>query len=190
MDGDRRPPRTGRAIFLDRDGVVTEETGAYITTPSALRLTPGAPEAIAKLNRSGWLVFIFTNQAGVGRGFLTLEDLFAIHARLHEEVGKAGGRITGVYFCPHAPEAGCNCRKPKAGLLLQAAEEHGLDLSQCWVVGDSHRDIVAGAAVLAHTALVLTGHTKRSDLAGSPAPRPERVFDDIAAVSDWLSRLE
>ncbi len=175
-----------RVVFLDRDGVVTAETGAYVTTASALQILPGACEAIARLHSCGWKVFLFTNQAGVGRGYLSLETLGAIHDRLVEEIERAGGRLAGIYFCPHAPEAGCDCRKPKAGLLLRAAREHGLNLSGCWVLGDSHRDIIAGATVQAHTAIALTGHTKQGDIATMPEPRPERVFMNIQEASEWL----
>lgn len=178
-----------RVVFLDRDGVVTAETGEYIVEPGALQILPGACEAIARLNAYGWRVFLFTNQAGVGRGYLSLETLDRIHKRLVEEIERAGGRLEGIYYCPHTPEAECKCRKPKAGLLLQAAQEHGLDLSHCWVLGDSHRDIVAGEAVQAYTGIVLTGHTKRADIEAMPLPHPERVFEDIAEAAGWLCAL-
>ncbi len=175
-----------RVVFLDRDGVVTAETGAYITEPSALVILAGVREAIATLCAAGWKVFLFTNQAGVGRGYLSLEMLERIHQHLKEELAAAGGHFEGIYYCPHHPEAGCDCRKPKAGLLLRAAQEHALNLEECWVLGDSHRDIQAGATVQAHTALILTGHTKQFDSATSPLPHPEQVFADLPSAVEWL----
>lgn len=173
-------------LFLDRDGVVTTEGGEYVTDPDALRLLPGAAEAIARLAAAGWRLFLFTNQAGVGKGYLTLERLKAIHRRLTETLEAAGGRLNGIYFCPHHPDAGCDCRKPLPGMLLRAAAEHGLDLSACTVVGDSPRDIAAGHAAGCRTVLVLTGHTRSFDPVTFPAPHPDIVLPDLAAVADTL----
>lgn len=177
-----------RVVFLDRDGVLTAETGEYITRPEDLSLLPGAAEAVATLNAAGWTVFVFTNQAGVGRGHLTLETLETIHHRLYAEVEAAGGTLTGIYACPHHPDEGCDCRKPKSGLLLRAAAEHNLDLRDCVVIGDSPRDLAAGVAVGCRLLLVLTGHTKQYDPATFPDPQPERVFPNLTAAAGWLSQ--
>jgi histidinol-phosphate phosphatase family protein len=179
-----------RAVFLDRDGVLTAEIGETITHPDTLRLLPGAADAAARLNAAGWQVFVFTNQAGVGRGHLTLETLHAIHDRLRAEVAAAGGMLSGIYACPHHPDDGCACRKPKSGLLLQAAAEHALDLTTCVVIGDSPRDIAAGHAVGCRTILVLTGHTHTFDAETFPAPHPDHVFPDLSAAADWLPRIQ
>ena len=173
-------------VFLDRDGVLTLESGEYITSPEDLQLLPGAADAVARLTQAGWQVFVFTNQAGVGRGYLTLEALEAIHTRLHAEIEWAGGKLTSIYACPHHPDAGCDCRKPKPGLLLQAASEHSLDLSQCFVIGDSPRDIAAGHAVGCKTLLVLTGHTSTYSPATFPLPHPNHIFPDLPSATDWL----
>lgn len=178
-----------RAVFLDRDGVLTPETGEYIIHPDTISLLSGALEAVARLTAAGWPVFLFTNQAGVGRGVLTPETLDAIHARVVAEVEAAGGTITAIYACIHHPDAGCDCRKPKPGLLLQAAADYALDLTACYVVGDSPRDIAAGQAAGCHTLLVLTGHTRTYEPAIFPAPQPEQVFPDLPAAADWLAAL-
>src|SRR5690348_1195966 len=128
------PTRERHVVFLDRDGVLTAETGAYITEPAGLILLPGAAEAVARLTAAGRRVFLFTNQAGVGRGCLTAEMLERIHAHLAAHIEAAGGRLEGVYVCPHHPDAGCDCRKPEPGLLLRAAADHALDLHDCVVV--------------------------------------------------------
>src|SRR5262245_24047962 len=110
-----------RAVLLDRDGVLTAETGEYITRPEDLHLLPGAAEAVVRLNRAGWRVAVVTNQAGVGRGFLTLDALDAIHQKLQADLAASGGELAGIFFCPHHPDENCPCRKPRPGLLIQAA---------------------------------------------------------------------
>jgi D-glycero-D-manno-heptose 1,7-bisphosphate phosphatase len=175
-----------RAVLLDRDGVLTAETGDYITRPEDLQLIPGAAEAVARLSRAGWTVAVVTNQAGVGRGFLTLDSLQAIHQKLRDAIAAAGGVLAGIFTCPHHPDENCHCRKPKPGLLLQAAESLSLDLSACYIVGDSPRDIVAGHAVGCKTVLALTGHTKHYTPEVFPNPQPDLTFTDLTAFADHL----
>jgi histidinol-phosphate phosphatase family protein len=115
------------AVFLDGDGVLNAES-SVIMRQEALRLLPSAGKAVARLNAHGGRVFVFTNQSGVGRGLMTLQDLDDVHARLMEML-QEGAEIAGIYFCPHAPDAGCDSRKPGSGLLLRASEEHCLDLA-------------------------------------------------------------
>lgn len=178
---------TDRAVFLDRDGVLNEECG-YITRPEDLQPIPGALEAVARITRAGWPVCVFTNQAGVGRGLMTLTDLEAVHARLLGLIAGAGGALAGIYACPHHPDDGCGCRKPRPGLLETAAREHALRLTDCWVVGDSRRDIEAGRAAGCRTILVLTGHTRAYDATAFQGAEPDLVLPDLAAVADWLLR--
>lgn len=175
-----------RVLFLDRDGVLNVEGGKHITHPDDLHLLPGSAEAVARLTACGWQVFVYTNQSGVGRGYMTMSDLDAIHDRLIGLMEAAGGKIEQIYACPHGPEDGCSCRKPKPGLLFRAAEEHSLNLTDCCAVGDSARDIAAGHAAGCRTILVLSGHTKVYDPATFPQPLPELVFPSLAVVADWL----
>jgi histidinol-phosphate phosphatase family protein len=175
-----------RALFLDRDGTISAETGKYITRPEDLQILPGALEAIRLCTEAGFRVFLFTNQAGVGKGALTLETLHAIHTHLLTQIEEAGGRVEAVYVCPHHPNDGCACRKPKAGLLWQAQKEHTLDLSQAVVIGDSARDIAAGASVGALCLLVQTGHTAEFDPTTFPSPHPAHVFPTLLDAAHWL----
>ncbi len=152
------------AIFLDRDGVVIEDVN-YLVSSSQVRLVPGSADAIAALNRAGWPVVIVTNQSGVARGLFTMEGVHAVHRHLSEQLAGYGAKIEAYYFCPHYPTAEvaefrveCSCRKPHPGMLLQAAEELGLDLARSWMVGDRETDLAAGAAAGASTILVRTGH--------------------------------
>ncbi len=168
-----------RAYFLDRDGVLNEDRG-YIARLEDFVMLHGAADAVAALNRDGWPVIVFTNQSGVARGMLTAERLEEIHAKLRAEIAAAGGELTAIYACPHGPDSDCDCRKPKAGMLLRAAAEHGIDLFASVAVGDSPRDIAAGHAAGCATVLVLSGQTRAYDPAAFPEPKPNRVCADLA----------
>lgn len=178
------------AVFLDRDGVLSVEDGAFVTRPEDLRLLAGAAEAVAKLNAAGWKVVVFTNQSAVGRGLLTAETLDAIHDRLRQELAAAGAALTAVYACIHHPTAGCDCRKPLPGMLLQAAREHNIDLAKSYAIGDSPRDIAAAHAAGCIPLLVLSGHTHTYDPASFPNPQPMKVFPDLPTAVEWLTESD
>lgn len=176
------------AIFLDRDGVVIEER-EYLSSPDQVHLLPGAAETIAALNRAGWCVVIVTNQSGIARGFFTPSALDRIHQRLQHLLWCYGAQVDGIYVCPHHPEADidiyrrqCHCRKPQPGLLLQAAEELGIDLSESWMIGDRVSDLEAGSAAGCRTVLVRTGYGARVDIIAldRSALRLELVAADLA----------
>ena len=135
-----------KAVFLDRDGTINRPPpeGWYITSTQNFELLAGVTEAIASLNEDGFLVFVVTNQRCIARDVVRAEVVSQIHERLLHEVSRAGGRVEQIYVCPHEDADDCECRKPKPGMLLQAARDHQLDLSQCWMVGDSPSDVAAG----------------------------------------------
>lgn len=140
------------AAFLDRDGVLNEDTG-YVHRVADFRWMPGAVGALQRLHAAGFALVVVTNQSGVGRGLYTLDDVEAFHAHMRSELAVAGVSIAGFYACPHHPEAmlaeyrqDCVCRKPRPGLLLQAIAEHGLDAARSIVVGDRASDLEAGRA--------------------------------------------
>jgi D-glycero-D-manno-heptose 1,7-bisphosphate phosphatase len=152
------------AMFLDRDGVVIEDTN-YVRSIDKVRLIPGSAEAIAALNRAGWTVAIATNQAGIARGLFSFETVNEIHEHLVELLRVYGAHVDGFYFCPHHPagevkeyRCECECRKPKPGMLLKAANELGIDLTRSWMIGDRISDLEAGSAVGCKTVLVRTGY--------------------------------
>jgi len=176
---------TRRAVFLDRDGVLNVEAG-YIVCPGDLQLLPRAADAVARLTRSGWEAVVYTNQACVGRGLVTLETMDAIHRRLQAEICLAGGALAAIYACTHHPDDDCECRKPRPGLLLNAAQDLSLDLTRCWAVGDSPRDIAAAHQAGCRTILVLSGHTREYDADIFPAPQPDHVFPDLNDAVAWL----
>ncbi|MBI3176818.1 MAG: D-glycero-beta-D-manno-heptose 1,7-bisphosphate 7-phosphatase, partial [Chloroflexi bacterium] len=144
------------AIFLDRDGVIIENREAYVRSWQDVAFIPGALDALQGMAATAYAIVIVTNQSGVGRGMLSLETATALNARVVAEIVRAGGRVDGLYLCPHTPEDGCDCRKPRPGMLLQAARELGLDLTRSWMVGDALSDLQAGQAAGAQSVLVLT----------------------------------
>jgi D-glycero-D-manno-heptose 1,7-bisphosphate phosphatase len=135
------------AIFLDRDGVVIRKApdGEYVTDWCEVEFLQGSSEAIAAFCRFGYKVIIVTNQRGVATGKIELPKLKEIHAKMKDVINKCGGNVSGIYICPHDISEGCACRKPKAGMLLRAAADHQLRLSECWMVGDAETDVAAGA---------------------------------------------
>lgn len=153
-----------KAIFLDRDGTINKYVG-YLRTPEQFELLEGAGEAIRKINLSGYLAIVVTNQPVIARGEVTVDGLQEIHNKMETMLGKEGAYLDGVYYCPHHPDKGfageveelkivCECRKPKAGLLLQSAKDFNIDLSQSWMIGDSENDVLAGKNAGCKTALI------------------------------------
>jgi D-glycero-D-manno-heptose 1,7-bisphosphate phosphatase len=155
--------RMNSAIFLDRDGTLNEDIG-YVSHPDELLVYSFAADAISLLNGAGFKVIVVTNQSGVARGLYTEEMLGRIHAKLIDELSKEGARVDAVYYCPHHPEFGdrryrieCDCRKPRSGMLVTAAQEHEIDLSRSYVVGDKASDIRLASNAGARGVLVMTG---------------------------------
>ncbi len=168
-------------ILLDRDGVINRDLPRSVLRVEDFELLPGAAEAIATLDGKGFGVLVITNQACVGRGDLPAEGLEAIHALMLERLAAAGGRIAGIYVCPHTDEAGCNCRKPRPGLIERARDEHGFEPARTWFVGDSERDVPAAVAAGCRPVLLRSG----KPLASPPADVP--VFDDLTQFARVLS---
>jgi D-glycero-D-manno-heptose 1,7-bisphosphate phosphatase len=157
-----------KLVVLDRDGTINHDSDQYIKSPAEWRPIKGSLEAIARLTHAGWRVVVATNQSGVARGLFDVATLNAIHDAMHRAVVQAGGRIDAVFFCPHAADAGCECRKPKAGMLLEIAARLNVDLGEVPAVGDSLRDLQAAAAAGARPYLVLTGKGKKTRENGIP----------------------
>jgi len=176
---------TPRLVVLDRDGVINRESPDFIRQPGEWLPLPGSIEAIADLTGAGFRVVVASNQSGVGRGLFSAETLAAIHERMCRTVEAAGGRLHGIWFCPHRPEDDCDCRKPRPGLLRQIEAHFGVALRGQPVIGDSFRDLEAAWQVGARAMLVRTGNGVATErrLPGSP---PVEVFADLA---DAAARL-
>ena len=175
-----------KLVILDRDGTINQDSAQYIKSPAEWKPIPGSLEAIARLTQGGWRVVVATNQSGIARGLFDMAALNAIHAEMHRAVGLAGGRIDAIFFCPHAADSGCECRKPKPGLLLDIASRMDVGLAEVPMVGDSLRDLEAAAAAGAKPYLVLTGKGKKTRDAGGLPPGTQ-VFADLGAVAARLA---
>lgn len=174
-----------RLVILDRDGVINRESKDFIRSPAEWVPLPGSLEAIAALGAGGFDVVVASNQSGVARGLFTPATLADIHRRMTSAIEAAGGRLAGIYFCPHGPDDGCDCRKPKPGLLRQVEAAFGTSLAGVPAIGDSARDLQAAQAVGARAILVRTGNGRETEAALDPGAGIE-VYDDLAAAAAEL----
>lgn len=182
--------RRRRVLFVDKDGTLIEDL-PYNVDPGRVRFAPGARQAIRRLGAAGVELAVVTNQSGVARGYFSLGDLDALGAHLAAEIAAIGGRLAGVYVCPHLPEGTvdpydreCDCRKPLPGLLLRAADELGVDLGASWFVGDTWMDVAAGAAAGCRTILIGPEWQDRSS--HPPGIVPDAAVRDLLAAVDLV----
>jgi D-glycero-D-manno-heptose 1,7-bisphosphate phosphatase len=175
------------AVFLDRDGTIAEEVG-YLNHISRFRMFPFAAQAIMQLNRAGFPVIVITNQSGVARGYFPESLITAVHDLMTTQLAKQGAHVDALYYCPHRGDDACACRKPRPGLLEQAARDHGLDLRRSFVVGDRHGDVELAHGVGARAILVRTGYGAGELQWHStkwPAP-PDFIATDLSAAAEWI----
>jgi len=185
----RRP-----AVFLDRDGTINEQMG-YINHLCRFKLLAGAAEAIKLLNDAGIPVVVISNQSGLARGYFPEELLVAVHEKMDRLLAEKGAHVDGIYYCPHHPEAKeerfretCNCRKPKPGLVLQAADEMNLDPEKSFVVGDRWSDIKTAANCGAKSILVRTGYGRGDEQYIGPHQeiQPDYKAEDLLEAVEWI----
>ncbi len=172
-----------RYLILDRDGVINEDSDLFIKSPEEWVPLPGSLEAIVRLNQAGFSVAVATNQSGIARGLFDEQTLNAMHQKLHRELNRLGGQIELIAYCPHGPDAGCECRKPKPGLLHQIARRWKIDLRGIPVIGDSQRDLEAARAVGARPILVRTG---KGEQTLRTLETTVEVYADLGAAADAL----
>ena len=175
-----------KLVVLDRDGTINHDSDQYIKSPAEWKPIKGSLEAIARLTQAGFRVVVATNQSGLARGLFDMAALNAIHDVLQRAVHQAGGRIDAIFFCPHAEESGCECRKPRPGMLLEIGKRLNVPMEGVPMVGDSLRDLQAAAAAGARPVLVLTGKGKKTRAAGG-LPAGTEVYADLAAVAAQLA---
>jgi D-glycero-D-manno-heptose 1,7-bisphosphate phosphatase len=193
-----------RALFLDRDGVLIRDVH-HLTAASQIEILPGVPEALRRLRQNGWTVVVVTNQSVVARGLVTEEELEEIHQVLQERLSARGGPVDAIYYCPHHPQGAvaryrmvCDCRKPRPGLLLRAAEDLGIDLAASIMVGDTGTDIEAGRRAGCRTALIGTPGSAASpraaadgDAAGADRPTaPDYIASNLQQLAEWIVPVE
>ena len=175
------------ALFMDRDGTVSEEVG-YVNHPSRFRLFPYTADAIKLLNENGWLAIVVTNQAGVARGYFAEDIIVQVHDRLRGDLENAAARLDAIYYCAHHPSVGeppyrldCDCRKPKTGLIERATADFEIDLERSWMVGDRYGDLELAQNAGLHSAFVLSGYGRGEweYQRGSWTLEPEVVAEDL-----------
>ncbi len=181
-----------RAIFLDRDGVICENRADHVKSWQEFKFLPGVKESLAALSHLGLPIVIVTNQAALGRGLLTSKTLEDIHQRMIAEITAYGGRVDHIFYCPHRPEDKCDCRKPKPGLLIQAAEALDLDLKNSYLIGDAVTDIQAGLEVGCHNILVLTGRGREQLVSALHASSRHflTVSRSLMEAADYILKME
>ncbi len=174
-----------KILMLDRDGVINHDSDQYIKSPAEWKPVKGSIEAIARLTQAGWRILVATNQSGVARGLFDMSTLNAIHDVMHRTVIQAGGRIEAIFFCPHAADAHCPCRKPEPGMLHEIERRLNVPLAGVPFVGDSLKDLQAAVAAGARPVLVLTGKGRMTREAGG-LPEGTEIFADLAAFAIHL----
>jgi D-glycero-D-manno-heptose 1,7-bisphosphate phosphatase len=177
--------RQVKLIVLDRDGVINYDSEQFIKSPDEWRPIPGSLEAISRLNHAGFRVVVATNQSGLGRGLFDMATLIAIDDKMHKALAQLGGRIDAVFYCPHTADSGCECRKPKPGMLTEIGNRFGVELTGVPCVGDSVRDLQAAAAVEAQPILVLSGKGEKT-LRDGVFPTNTVIFPDLAFAATAL----
>ncbi|MCX6000364.1 MAG: D-glycero-beta-D-manno-heptose 1,7-bisphosphate 7-phosphatase [Chloroflexi bacterium] len=177
--------RLPRAVFLDRDDTIAEDV-PYCSRVEDFHILPRVPESIRLLNDYGFKVAVVTNQSGLARGYFTKETLALIHQKMCDDLAEHGARVDGIYVCPHHPDDGCECRKPKPTLLLRAAEEMGVVLHFSYMVGDDAKDIEAGRAASCRTVLLRT-RSKRPDKVTGMV-QPDYVTDSLYEAVQWIMK--
>ena len=180
-----------RVVILDRDGVINQDSESYVKSAAEWQPLEGSIAAIARLSQAGLRVAVATNQSGLARGLYDEAALAAMHDKMRALVEKSGGQVDGVFYCPHGPEAGCECRKPATGMLQQIQEEFAAPASKtlrgCWFIGDSLRDLLAAQAFGCQPVLVRTGNGRATEAKLSDADIPDvLVFNDLSAAADAL----
>jgi D-glycero-D-manno-heptose 1,7-bisphosphate phosphatase len=179
-----------KLVILDRDGVINQESSNFIKNPNEWIAIAGSLDAIALLNQSGFRVAVATNQSGVSRGLFDMATLNSIHNKMHRELAQAGGRIDAIFYCPHAADENCNCRKPKTGMIEDIGKRFSVELSKVPAVGDALRDLQAFAKVGCQPILVLTGKGKLTLVDSQQADKalPENTWI-CADLSEAVQRI-
>jgi len=172
-------------VILDRDGVINQDSDAYVKSVDEWIPIPGSAEAIARLSQAGIQVVVATNQSGLARGYFTLDGLTAMHRKMEALITAAGGELAGIFFCPHGPEDDCPCRKPRPGLIHQIEQTLGRSAQGAYLVGDSLRDLQAGQQVGCQPILVLTGKGQCT-LARGEGLSGVTVVADLAAAAEHI----
>lgn len=172
-----------KAVFLDRDGTIARDV-PYCSRPEDFKLLPGAADGIRLLNQHGFKAVVVTNQSGIARGYFTEETLARIHDKMYRDLAKSGAHVDATYYCPHHPDENCECRKPKAKMLLQAAADLNIDLGKSYVIGDKDMDIEIGKNAGCKT--ILIAEENKEGETDKQVPCPDYVASSISDAAQWI----
>jgi D-glycero-D-manno-heptose 1,7-bisphosphate phosphatase len=177
-----------RVVFLDRDGVINRNSPEFIKSWTEFEFLPGSLDAMRSMTKMGFDLVLITNQSGIGRGLFSLATLTEMHTRMGRAVAARGGRILDIFHCPHAPEVGCSCRKPKPGMLYEARRRHGIDLSSAIMVGDSARDMECARSAGCKTCILVRSGDYRSARKAMTASGlvADYIADDLMQAAQWI----
>ncbi|MDO4998043.1 MAG: D-glycero-beta-D-manno-heptose 1,7-bisphosphate 7-phosphatase [Neisseria sp.] len=180
-----------KLIILDRDGVINQDSEAFIKSADEWHALDGSMDAIAFLTQAGYTIAVASNQSGIGRGLFSMQELTEMHNKMHKLVQQAGGQIDGIWFCPHTANDKCSCRKPQAGMILDILDRFNAKAQDTYLVGDSLRDLQAIAAAGGKAVLVKTGKGEKT-LAEHAEEIPDNtlIFDDLLAFSQFLIQAQ
>lgn len=170
------------AVLFDRDGTLLDDPG-YLADPAGIVFFPGVVQALKKLQEKGLLLFVVTNQSGIGRGYFNEETGIAVNLRMAEMLREQGVRLTGIYYCRHSPEEGCRCRKPGTLMAERAVMDFGIQTGSSWMVGDVAKDVIMGTNARLRSVMVMTGKMPKEEV---PAGVP--VIRDIGEAADYIIR--
>ena len=175
-----------KLVILDRDGVINEDSDAFVKSPEEWIPIPGSLEAIARLSQAGWRIVVASNQSGLARGLFSMDALNAIHAKMRQELAQVGGHIDAIFICPHGPDDGCECRKPRCGMFHDIARRYDISLQGVPAVGDSLRDLQASSSAGCMPWLVLTGNGQKCQATGDLPPNTQIGANLAEIVDRWL----
>jgi D,D-heptose 1,7-bisphosphate phosphatase len=180
-----------KAIFVDRDGTINVDVH-YLDNPDNFEMYPGVQIGMKKLQEHGFKIIVITNQSGIGRGYLTEEQLSDVHEKMKQEFQKVGVTLDGIYYCPHHPEDKCNCRKPNTGLFEKSLPEHNINVEKSYMLGNSIIDIEAGKRIGVKTVLIPEPHVREDFLSKKPewAYHPDYIADDFLNAVEWILKRE
>ena len=186
-----RTPEGSKTIVLDRDGVINRDSSSYIKSAEEWIPISGSINAIARLHKANFRVIIASNQSGLARGYFDEAALTRMHDKMNSLVEDSGGVISAIFYCPHSPDAGCSCRKPKTGLLQQAEVEFDISLAGDYFVGDSLKDLQAATSFNMEPILVRTGKGRQTEVSLSEEIRNQtRIFDDLESAVNWILKKQ
>lgn len=174
------------AVFIDRDGTINQDRN-YLDNAQDFEFIPGAADAIKKLNECGLKVVVITNQSGIARGILTEETLSDIHDRMVHLLATEGAYLDGIYYCPHHPDDGCDCRKPATGMVRNAIHDLDVDIAHSYIIGDKRADVHLGHNLGLTSILVLTGYGREeNEFFENEKAKPDFVADNLRHAAEWI----